>query len=383
MTRGHAVIEQMLERQTPMISGPQWLSQHVLKDRWVLAVSGTHGKTTTASMLAHILAYAGLQPGYLIGGVPNNFNQSACLGESPFFVIEADEYDTAFFDKRSKFVHYQPRTLILNNLEFDHADIFRDLLDIQKQFHHVIKLVPASGKLIINGEDKNIQDVLAMGCWSEQETFGSQPGHDWQLQTKSGQSAFEVLIGDKQNLHCQCQQLGRYNAMNAVAAMAAARHAGVAADVAAQALAQFSGVKRRLENKGEFAGVTIYDDFAHHPTEIQCTLEGFSQHFPHNRMVVVFEPRSNSMQMGTHVTGLKTALSSADRVFAYDTGQLNWCLGEALAGLDCMIQNNIDDLVLQLLAYLRPGDNVLILSNGGFEGFCSRLITALQAKSSQ
>ncbi len=383
MTRGHAVIETMLERQMAMLSGPQWLSQNVLKDRWVLAVSGTHGKTTTASMLAHVLAYAGLQPGYLIGGVPNNFTQSARLGETPFFVIEADEYDTAFFDKRAKFVHYQPRTLIVNNLEFDHADIFRDLIDIQKQFHHTIKLLPATGKLIINAEDENIQEVLAMGCWSAQETFGGQPEHDWQLQTRAGQTDFDVLVGQHQHIHCHFQQLGRYNAMNAVAAMAAARHAGVSPDVAAQAMAQFSGVKRRLENKGEFAGITIYDDFAHHPTEIHCTLESFSQHFPANRMVVVFEPRSNSMQMGSHSAGLKAALSSADKVFAYDAGQLDWSLNQVLAGLDCMIQNNINDLVLALVAYLKAGDNVLILTNGGFEGLCSKLITALQAKSNQ
>tara|TARA_X000000950_G_scaffold274341_1_gene359286 strand:- start:658 stop:2019 length:1362 start_codon:yes stop_codon:yes gene_type:complete len=383
MTRGHAVIETMLERQIPMLSGPQWLRQNVLSDRWVLAVSGTHGKTTTASMLAHILEYAGLQPGYLIGGVPNNFNQSARFGEPPFFVIEADEYDTAFFDKRAKFVHYQPRTLILNNLEFDHADIFRDLIDIQKQFHHAIKLVPASGKLIVNGEDENIAELLAMGCWSEQETFGSLPAHDWQLQTRVGQTEFDVRVGQQHNIHCQFQQLGRYNAMNAVAAMAAARHVGVSPDVAGEALAQFSGVKRRLENKGEYAGITVYDDFAHHPTEIHCTLESFSQHYPEHRLIVVFEPRSNSMQMGSHVGALKAALSSADKVFAYDTGQLDWSLNQVLTGLDCMIQNNINDLVLQLLAYLEPGDNVLILSNGGFEGLCLKLITALQAQTNQ
>lgn len=381
MTRGHEVIEHMLEQQIPMLSGPQWLHQNILRERWVLAVSGTHGKTTTASMLAHILQHAGLRPGYLIGGVPTNFNHSADLGETPFFVIEADEYDSAFFDKRSKFVHYLPRTLILNNLEFDHADIFRDIADIQKQFHHLIKLVPANGKLIINGEDENIRQVIGMGCWSEQETFGDQAVHDWQLQARPGQSAFEVLVDHQQTIRCQLQQLGRHNAMNAVAAMAAARHVGVPATLAGEALTQFAGVKRRLENRGEYAGITVFDDFAHHPTEIECTLHSLRQHFPDNRLVVVFEPRSNTMQMGSHRHQLKSAFSSADKLFVYDAGQLDWSLADILAEVDCMIQNKVNDLVLAISAYLRAGDKVVILSNGGFEGLCVKLIAKLQVKS--
>ena len=285
MTRGHDVIERMLSEQWTMISGPQWLSDHLLRSRWVLAVSGTHGKTTTSSMLAWILEYAGLEPGFLIGGVPHNFSVSARMGNKPFFVIEADEYDTAFFDKRSKFVHYQPRSLVINNIEFDHADIFRDLQDIQRQFHHVIKILPAMGKLIFNGDDENIQAVTSQGVWSECESFGLGDGCDWQLNKshdKKKPYQFSMLDGKKHEGHISL--LGEHNALNALAAIAAARHAGVTVEQSLKALAEFQGVKRRLENKGTFAGVTIYDDFAHHPTEIHCTLQAFKQQYDDQRM---------------------------------------------------------------------------------------------------
>ena len=292
MTRGHSVIERMLSEQWPMVSGPQWVSEHLLQSRWVLAVSGTHGKTTTSSMLAWILEYAALNPGFLIGGVPQNFGVSARIGDKPFFVIEADEYDTAFFDKRSKFIHYQPRTLIINNIEFDHADIFRDLQDVQKQFHHVMKILPQLGKLIFNGDDKNVQQVLDQGLWSESESFGSGPSKYWHLSdVHDKRKPFKFSVQGKKKYEGRISLLGEHNALNAIAAIGAARHAGVTVEQSVKALANFTGVKRRLENKGEYDGVTIYDDFAHHPTEIKCTLEAFKQQFDKQRMVVIFEPR--------------------------------------------------------------------------------------------
>ena len=378
MTRGHEVIEMLLERKIPIISGPQWIKDNVLKDRWVLAVAGTHGKTTTTSMLAHILDYAGLKPGFLIGGVPSNFEQSARLGEAPFFVIEADEYDSAFFDKRSKFIHYQPRTLILNNLEFDHADIFRDLTDIKRQFHHMLKLVPSAGKCIVNGDDSNLTDLLAMGCWCEQESFGQQPDGDWQIHPQQQSASFNIKHGKTDHGTCEMNQLGRHNASNAMAAMAAARHAGVSLEVSIEAMRTFTGVKRRLENKGTFKGITIYDDFAHHPTEIECTLEAVCDHVPDKRVVVIFEPRSNTMQMGVHADGLSNALARANKSFVYDGGDLDWSLSTALGDVECIIQKNIDDLIAQVIAYLNEDDVVLILSNGGFGGLCSKLINKLQ-----
>ena len=378
MTRGHEVIEVLLEKKIPMFSGPQWIKENVLQDRWVLAVAGTHGKTTTTSMLAHILDYAGLEPGFLIGGIPLNFEQSARLGQSPFFVIEADEYDSAFFDKRSKFIHYQPRTVILNNLEFDHADIFRDLTDIKRQFHHLLKLIPQTGKCIFNDDDQNLIDLLAMGCWCERESFGEQNGSDWQVQSTIGSTGFNILPIGGQPMHCEMNQLGRHNASNAMAAMAAARHAGVSLEISIEAMSQFAGVKRRLEYKGCYQGITIYDDFAHHPTEIECTLEAVCDHFPDKRIVVIFEPRSNTMQMGVHADSLNHALSRASKSFVYDCGDLDWSLSTALNNVECIIQENIDDLITHVIAYLREDDVVLILSNGGFEGLCFKLIETLQ-----
>ena len=380
MTRGHDVIEYMLEKQWPLISGPDWLSRHLLKDRWVLAVSGTHGKTSTSSMLAHILDDVGLNPGFLIGGIPANFNMSARIGGEPFFVIEADEYDTAFFDKRSKFIHYHPRTLIINNIEFDHADIFRDLKDVQRQFHHLVKIIPSEGKIIFNSDDANIETVLQQGSWSMLESFGSTNECYWTLNefdTHTNPTEFS-FTGSKQ-FSCSINQIGKHNILNAIAAIAAARHAGVAVEESINALVSFAGVKRRLENKGEYRGITIYDDFAHHPTEIRCTLQAFSEHHPRRRMIVAFEPRSNTMQMGVHAGELKKALSFATELFIYDFGGLQWSIEDELHGMDCKILCDVDQIVDQMIEILKPGDNVILLSNGGFGGLSAKLIARLNA----
>jgi len=388
MTRGHAVIEEMLERKLELISGPQWLAQHVLRDRWVLAVAGTHGKTTTASMLAWILEYAGLKPGFLIGGAVNNFDYSARLGETPFFVIEADEYDTAFFDKRSKFVHYSPRTLILNNLEFDHADIFRDLEDIQRQFRHLLKLMPATGQMIINADDKNLSVLHEEAQWCEKEFFGlksvnNQP-QGWQLLTDKqdtndlNQDALCFTL-DGQAYAGELSQPGQHNQMNALAAMAAARHVGVTPDIALAALQEFRGVRRRMELKGVHAGVSVYDDFAHHPTAIRCTVESFSkrQDERSGRLIVVLEPRSNSMQMGVHKDQLATSLAAAEHCFVFDNGSLEWSLAEVFSDSSVVIQDDVELLVQSVADLAQAGDNVLVLSNGGFQRFCERLCKQL------
>lgn len=388
MTRGHAVIEEMLERKLELISGPQWLAQHVLRDRWVLAVAGTHGKTTTASMLAWILEYAGLKPGFLIGGAVNNFDYSARLGETPFFVIEADEYDTAFFDKRSKFVHYSPRTLILNNLEFDHADIFRDLEDIQRQFRHLLKLMPATGQMIINADDKNLSALHEEAQWCEKEFFGLKSVNDqpqgWQLLTGKqdandlNQDALCFAL-DGQAYAGELSQPGQHNQMNALAAMAAARHVGVTPDIALAALQEFRGVRRRMELKGVHAGVSVYDDFAHHPTAIRCTVESFSkrQDERSGRLIVVLEPRSNSMQMGVHKDQLATSLAAAEHCFVFDNGSLEWSLAEVFSDSSVVIQDDVELLVQSVADLAQAGDNVLVLSNGGFQGFCERLCKQL------
>ena len=377
----HPVVERMLSEQWPMISGPEWLSKHLLQSRWVLAVSGTHGKTTTASMLAWILEHAGLQPGFLIGGVPHNFGVSARVGSKPFFVIEADEYDTAFFDKRSKFVHYQPRTFVINNIEFDHADIFRDLQDVQKQFHHAIKILPQLGKLIFNGDDKNVQQVLAHGLWSESESFGVKASRYWHLKNLNNKkNSYQFTVRKGKKYEGRLSLIGEHNALNAIAAIAAARHAGVAVEQSLKALANFNGVKRRLENRGVYDGVTIYDDFAHHPTEIKCTLEAFKQQYDKQRMIVVFEPRSNTMQMGVHAHHLKEALSSATELCIYDGGELSWSVEQVLSGLHNNIFTDIERLVEYLLSILQPQDNVLILSNGGFGGVCEKLVAGLNQR---
>ena len=377
VSRGNPLMEAILDAGRAYVSGPQWLYEHVLADRWVLAVAGTHGKTTTAAMLAAILEHAGLNPGFLIGGVPLDFSVSARLTDSAFFVIEADEYDTAFFDKRSKFVHYRPRTAILNNLEYDHADIFPDLAAIETQFHHLVRMVPGQGRLIVNGGDPNLARVLARGCWSEVERFGLAEvpgtGPDW---TIAGDGA--ILLGGAPQGTLRFGQAGRHNQLNALAALAAARHAGVPVAHGLAALAGFQGVKRRLEIIGVVRGVTVYDDFAHHPTAIAVTLEGLRRKVGVARVLAVLEPRSNTMKMGAVKDALPGSLAGADRVFCY-AAHLNWDVAGAMAplGAKASVFEDLDTLVATVAAEARSGDHVLVMSNGGFGGLYGKLLTRL------
>ena len=377
VSRGNPLMEAILDAGRAYVSGPQWLYEHVLADRWVLAVAGTHGKTTTAAMLAAILEHAGLNPGFLIGGVPLDFSVSARLTDSAFFVIEADEYDTAFFDKRSKFVHYRPRTAILNNLEYDHADIFPDLAAIETQFHHLVRMVPGLGRLIVNGGDPNLARVLARGCWSEVERFGLAEvpgtGPDW---TIAGDGA--ILLGGAPQGTLRFGQAGRHNQLNALAALAAARHAGVPVAHGLAALAGFQGVKRRLEIIGVVRGVTVYDDFAHHPTAIAVTLEGLRRKGGVARVLAVLEPRSNTMKMGAVKDALPGSLAGADRVFCY-AAHLNWDVAGAMAplGAKASVFEDLDTLVTTVAAEARSGDHVLVMSNGGFGGLYGKLLTRL------
>jgi UDP-N-acetylmuramate: L-alanyl-gamma-D-glutamyl-meso-diaminopimelate ligase len=377
MSRGRPIIESMLNRNLPYTSGPQWLAEHVLQDRQVLAVAGTHGKTTTASMLAWILEQAGLEPGFLIGGIPANFGLSARLGKGRCFVVEADEYDTAFFDKRSKFVHYRPAVAILNNLEFDHADIFPDLSAIQRQFHHLVRTVPGNGLIVSNGADSNLEAVLAMGCWTPVERFGR---GDWQARNLAAAgSAFEVYYeGDCQG-RVQWSQIGTHNVHNALAAIAAARHAGIAPSQAIRALAGFKGVKRRLELYGMVNDIAVYDDFAHHPTAVATTLEGLRAQGGERRIIAVLEPRSNTMRMGVFKDQLAPALNAADQVILYQAPDLGWELDEVVQALGDrgQICTSIEGTIAAILALVRFGDRVLIMSNGGFGGIHARLLDAL------
>jgi UDP-N-acetylmuramate: L-alanyl-gamma-D-glutamyl-meso-diaminopimelate ligase len=378
MTRGMPVVEAMLDQGLPYASGPEWLARHVLDGRWVLAVAGTHGKTTTAGMLAWILEDAGLNPGFLIGGVPGNFGSTARLGDAPFFVVEADEYDTAFFDKRSKFVHYRPRTLVLNNLEYDHADIFPDLPAIETQFHHLVRTVPASGRIVVNAADDNLARVLERGCWTPRESFSAREGTgDFQLHAAG--DAFEILGGDGSALRVGMNLPGTYNQQNALAAMLAARHAGVPLAAAADSMSRFEGISRRMEARGSVAGIAVFDDFAHHPTEITATLEGAAVLAGEGRVVAVFEPRSNTMRMGVHREALGRCFGSADRVFLYRPKGLDWDLDAAAARIadDTVVADDIDQLVSRLVTDLRSGDHVVIMSNGAFGGIHGRLLEAL------
>ena len=448
VTRGNALMEEILNRGLPYISGPQWLAENVLRGKWVLAVAGTHGKTTTASMLAWILDYAGLRPGFLIGGVPENFGVSARLGvpapsptlplqgggkespfspqggrpgwggeSSPFFVIEADEYDTAFFDKRSKFVHYRPRTTVLNNLEFDHADIFPDLAAIETQFHHLLRTIPANGLIVTNGVDPNLERVLARGCWTPVERFAVASG--WQAGAQDASGAFDILRQGERQGRLQWDLLGVHNQLNALAAVAAARHGGVPPAIAIEALAQFRNVKRRMEIKGVVNGITVYDDFAHHPTAIATTLAGLRAkvdgarrpraetaqgNVPEanaaatcgvasmpcgtepaspsgGRIIAVLEPRSNTMKQGVMKERLAASLAAADQVFCYSAG-LGWDASAALAplGARAMVCDDFDRLLQQVAAAARPGDHVLIMSNGGFGGIHDKLLDKLAQK---
>ncbi|MGD8672665.1 MAG: UDP-N-acetylmuramate:L-alanyl-gamma-D-glutamyl-meso-diaminopimelate ligase [Thiogranum sp.] len=381
MSRGNPAVEYMLERGLRYTSGPQWLCEQVLQDRWVLAVAGTHGKTTTASMLAWILEFAGLQPGFLIGGVPNNFGISARLGESPFFVIEADEYDTAFFDKRSKFVHYRPRSLVLNNLEYDHADIFPDLTAIERQFHHLLRIVPGNGLVVVNANDGNLSEVLDMGCWTPVETVsvGSVPAR-WQAEpVVSDGSVFRVLLDGESQGEIRWQQLGDHNMHNALSAVAAARHAGVPVEQSIAALSCFTGVKRRLEVRGEAAGVTVYDDFAHHPTAIASTLAGLKRQAGGGRLLVVLEPRSNTMRLGVHRADLAGSLADADAVWLYQPEDLAWDLSEVTGALamPASVSADIDTLAASVAIYARAGDRLVVMSNGSFGGIHEKILADL------
>lgn len=384
LSRGNPAVEYVLDRGLDYRSGPQWLAEQVLAGRWVLAVAGTHGKTSTASLLAWILDYAGLKPGFLIGGVPNNFGVSARLGEAPFFVVEADEYDTAFFDKRSKFVHYRPRTAILNNLEFDHADIFTDLSAIQRQFHHFVRTIPGNGLIISNANDGHLAEVLDMGCWTAVETVsaGSFPAQ-WNARKLSPDGRhFEVWFEGNRQAEVVWEQLGDHNVHNALAAIAAARHAGVPVAQAVAALAQFQGVKRRMEVRGEVAGITVYDDFAHHPTAIQTTLSGLRDKIGAARILAVLEPRSNTMRLGVHRDSLAPALAAADRVWLFEPQDLSWDLADVAraARPKTEVMNNLEALLAGVLDTAQAGDHVVIMSNGGFGGFHEKLLTALRAR---
>lgn len=383
--RGLPVIEAILNRGLPYISGPQWLAENVLHSRWVLAVAGTHGKTTTASMLAWVLEDAGLAPGFLIGGVPQNFSVSARLPQtprqdphshSPFFVIEADEYDTAFFDKRSKFVHYRPRTCILNNLEFDHADIFADLAAIQTQFHHLVRIVPGDGLIVSNGQQQSLRDTLDKGCWTPVETFGTADG--WQASEAAADGAFDVLLHGKKIGRVTWDLMGEHNRMNALAVIAAARHVGVSMEQACAGLSRFQNVKRRMEVKGTVNDITVYDDFAHHPTAIATTVAGLRHRVGQARILAVLEPRSNTMKLGTMKAALPESLAEADQVFCY-AGGVDWDVAATLAPLadKLHVHHDLDLLVAEIAQQAQPGDQILVMSNGGFGGIHGKLLEAL------
>lgn len=379
MTRGNPAVEYALDAGLAYISGPQWLAENVLADRWVLAVAGTHGKTTTASMLTHILQDAGLQPGYLIGGIATDLGQSASLGESDFFVVEADEYDTAFFDKRSKFIHYRPRTLVLNNLEFDHADIFADLAAIQRQFHHLVRTVPGSGQIIVNAREKALTQVLDLGCWTPLERFNTTGDNGWNCQAlRADGSRLEIRRAGAAVGELHWSQRGAHNASNALAALAAARHVGVTPSVGIEALSRFQGVARRLELRGTPGGICVYDDFAHHPTAIRTTLAGLAAAADVGRLIVVFEPRSNTMKQGVHGATLADSFADADRLYLLDSG-LGWDVAKVFAplGARCQSSATIDGLVAAVVAEARAGDTVVVMSNGGFGGIHEKLLAGL------
>ncbi len=378
MKRGIPAVEYMLDAGLSYVSGPQWLAEHLLPGRHVLAVSGTHGKTSTSSMLAWVLEDAGLSPGFLIGGVPQDFGLSARLGEGDCFVVEADEYDTAFFDKRSKFVHYRPRTLVINNLEFDHADIFDDLGMIQRQFHHLVRTVPGSGAIVHPADEPAVDEVLAMGCWTPLQSVGD--NGDWHAQwLEPDGSAFRVYAPDGAVAEVRWGQSGAHNVQNAMSAMAAAAHVGIGPARSAEALGRFQGVKRRMELRGEVRGVRVYDDFAHHPTAIASTLHGLRRRVGKDRIIAVLEPRSNTMRLGVHAGALAASLEHADQVQVYAPADLDWDAGAALAPLAdrLRVATAIEEIVAAVSADARQGDHVLVMSNGGFGGIHQRLLDAL------
>jgi UDP-N-acetylmuramate: L-alanyl-gamma-D-glutamyl-meso-diaminopimelate ligase len=385
LSRGMPVIEAMLDRGLPYVSGPQWLAEQVLRDRHVIAVAGTHGKTTTTSMLAWILEHAGLEPGFLIGGVAGNFDTTARLGRAPYFVIEADEYDTAFFDKRAKFVHYRPRTAVLGNLEYDHADIYPDVAAIRWQFNQLLRCVPASGRVIVNAGDANLRATLAAGCWTPVESFALAPAvADWTARAEPGsaQRRFEVFAHGRPVGTVRWGLIGEHNVMNALAAIAAAAQVGVEPGSAVRALAQFRGVKRRMELRGTVAGITVYDDFAHHPTAMQTTLRALRDSVGQARIIAVVEPRSNTMKLGVHREQLAASLETADQCWFLAPPDLGWDLGAALGSLGGRARTaaTVESLVDGLAAQLRTGDQVLVMSNGGFGGLHTQLLERLRAR---
>jgi UDP-N-acetylmuramate: L-alanyl-gamma-D-glutamyl-meso-diaminopimelate ligase len=377
-TPRYALMEAILDAGLPYTSGPQWLAENVLQGRHVLAVAGTHGKTTTTSMLAWILEYAAFEPGFLVGGVPSNFGISARLGKGRHFVIEADEYDTAFFDKRSKFVHYRPRTTVLNNLEFDHADIFDDLAAIERQFHHLVRTVPSTGRIVVNGLEESLARVLHMGCWSEVRSFGAAVSD---FSALGEPHDFEVLQAGRAAGRLAWDLTGTHNQLNALAAIAAAEHAGVAPQAAVKALREFRNVKRRMEVRGTVAGITVYDDFAHHPTAIRTTLDGLRRKVGAARILAVFEPRSNTMKLGAMKSQLPWSLEAADISFCH-TGGLNWDAAEVLAplGAKAHTAGSIDELVHSVTAAAHAGDHIVCMSNGGFGGIHLKLLAALASR---
>ncbi|WP_220811873.1 UDP-N-acetylmuramate:L-alanyl-gamma-D-glutamyl-meso-diaminopimelate ligase [Pseudomonas paralcaligenes] len=378
LSRGNPAVEHVLNQGLPYVSGPQWLADHVLQGRWVLGVAGTHGKTTTTSMLAWVLEHAGMSPGFLIGGVPQNFGVSARLGGTPFFVVEADEYDSAFFDKRSKFVHYRPRTAILNNLEFDHADIFPDLAAIERQFHHLVRTVPGEGLIIRPQAEEALARVIEMGCWTPVQTTGA--GGQWQARLLSEDgSRFEVLFDGKVEGTVEWELTGQHNVANALATLAAARHVGVVPELGITGLSTFRSVKRRMEKVAEVKGVTVYDDFAHHPTAIATTLDGLRKRVGDAPVIAVIEPRSNSMKLGAHRDGLPESVVQADRVFWYAPPNLGWDLAATVAGsrVQTRVCESLEAIIEGVKAVAVPGTQVVIMSNGGFGGLHGKLAQAL------
>jgi len=390
MSRGNSMVEYVLDRNIAYISGPQWLLENVLKDRWVLAVSGTHGKTTTSSMLTWILEYAHMKPGFLIGGVPQNFDCSARLGDAPFFVIEADEYDTAFFDKRSKFVHYRPRTLVINNLEFDHADIFNNLSDIQRQFHHLIRMVPSNGLILSPKGERAITDTIAQGCWTPTEFSVDEieSDHGWYAEKLIADgSEFIVRFKGKAQGTVKWDLIGDFNIDNGLMAIAAARHAGVPSHVAIDALSEFINTKRRLELRGEVSGIRVFDDFAHHPTAIAKTLAGVRANVGkstenNNRIIAVLEPRSNTMKSGVHKNTLAHSLNDADKVFVFQGEQVQWSVDDLINDCrqPCIVGNELESFIDSIISTAQAGDTIVVMSNGGFGGIHDKLLAALVTK---
>jgi len=380
LSRGNPAVEAVLEKGLRYTSGAQWLLDYVLHDRWVLAVAGTHGKTSTASLLAWLLEDNKLAPGFLIGGIPGNFGISARLGETPFFVVEADEYDTAFFDKRSKFVHYHPRTLILNNLEYDHADIFPNIEAIQTQFHHLLRTVPANGLVISHADDRYLDETIKKGCWTPIEYFSGKQKKGWQAgAVKADNSEFNVFLDTKKIAMAKWSLFGQHNMDNALAAIAAARHVGVPAELSIESLTGFKGIKRRMEILDIINGITVYDDFAHHPTAIELTLDGLRKKVGNKKIIAILEPRSNTMKMGIHKDTLANSLRLADHVYLYQAENLDWDLKQEL-NLDSMqVFSSTQTIIDKVLSEAKKDDHILIMSNGGFEGLHQKIVNGLKA----